>query len=194
MWPCLKFNPLFYYIKAAFFLLNHFLTICQDYICNHEQTTIPWTKCSSTSLSSSYSSSRSSYSCSYFPSWATIFFTTYKTKIHWNSLFIQDNLKSFIDKLVASKKGPDGMANKLERLTIATNYTLREPKHSTYDTETGRSAKERIDAWKGSFQVKKKYPYHGEGSTQCSGTQRPLYAVALCTIMFLINLNACVQD
>lgn len=47
------------------------------------------------------------------------------------------------------------MVNKLERLTIATNYTLREPKHSAYDTETGRSAKERIDAWKGSFQVKK---------------------------------------
>ena len=47
------------------------------------------------------------------------------------------------------------MVNKLERLTIATNYTLREPKHSAYATETGRRAKERIDAWKGSFQVKK---------------------------------------
>ena len=67
------------------------------------------------------------------------------------------------------------MVNKLERLTIVTNYTLREPKHSAYDTETGRRAKERIDAWKGSFQVKKS-SHAMEKVAQCSGTQRTLYA------------------
>ena len=45
--------------------------------------------------------------------------------------------------------------SKLERLIIAINYTLRELKLSSSEMQMARLAKERIEAWKGSFKVKK---------------------------------------
>ena len=78
-----------------------------------------------------------------------------KTKIKWISLFDQVSLKSYVDKLVDSKIGPDGIMSKLERLIIAINYTLRELKLSSSEMQMAKLAKERIEAWKGSFKVKK---------------------------------------
>ena len=45
--------------------------------------------------------------------------------------------------------------SKLERLIIAINYTLRELKLSSSEMQMARLVKERIEAWKGSFKVKK---------------------------------------
>ena len=78
-----------------------------------------------------------------------------KSKIKWISLFDQVSLKSYVDKLVDSKIGPDGIMSKLERLIIAINYTLRELKLSSSEMQMAKLAKERIEAWKGSFKVKK---------------------------------------
>ena len=68
----------------------------------------------------------------------------YKAKIRWIRFFNKDNLKSFVDKLLNSKIGTDGIMSKLKRLMIAINYTLREHKLSSSEylfcVNTGRAS------------------------------------------------------